>query len=76
MRTQYWYDARKLMRQMGFSKLKSKSMAWKMKHLAEDLATFNNPSPREIRELLATSMEIRPVVYFTPEMDDNYKELI
>jgi hypothetical protein len=42
MRTEYWYQARKLMRKLGFSKLKSKSFAWKLKHLAEDLATFNN----------------------------------
>ena len=43
MRTQYWYDVRKLMRKWGFSKLKSKSIAWKVKHLMEDLATFKNP---------------------------------
>ena len=43
MRTEYWYLARKLMRKLGFSKLKSKSMAWKLKHLAEDLKQFENP---------------------------------
>lgn len=42
MRIEYWYQARKFLRKMGFSKLKSKSFAWKTKHLAEDMAIFKN----------------------------------
>ena len=55
MKTQYWYDVKKLMMKYGFSKFKAMTLAWKMKHAAEDLATFKNPE--NVSEILTHSIK-------------------
>jgi hypothetical protein len=40
----------------GFSKFKAMSLAWKMKHAADDLATFKNPD--NIVEAIQNALKI------------------
>lgn len=55
MRTEYWYEARKSMRKLGFSKLKSKSIAWKLHRLSKDMVGYRDLG--DATELLRNAFE-------------------
>ncbi len=43
MKTQYWYDARELMKDYGLSKNKARSYAWRLSRISEDMAKVETP---------------------------------